>query len=308
MDTKFGVVYRVFDANEPGRVRYVGQTINGLRSRERSHWGDARRSTRPLYPFARFLKKRPDDGTVVFEEIETVPISELDEREIHWIAYYRGIGQADLNITDGGGGYRGRVYTDEEREAKRQYMLGRFRGELAPSAKLNWSQVREIRDRRQKSWVSEVELAEEYGITQMGINAILRNTYWVDEGFDPATIKVRPPETHANNRQIPLDMVQEIRALRMREWVPEKEIARRYGLTRSNVNNILRNHRWPDPDYKPELLVRAGGDGLGSKLTRNQADEIRLLKGSGLTQTRIGEMYGISQTQVSRIFRGVRWA
>lgn len=307
MDEKLGLIYLVVDTREPDRVRYVGQTIKSLRARERSHWGDARRATRPKYPMQRFLKKRADDGSVEFRVIEEVPQRDLDAREIHWIAYYRSLDQADLNVTDGGGGLRGRVYTDEEREAKRASMLGRFRGEDGPQSKLTWAEVRDIRTRRLESWTSEQDLATEYGISQMIVNKILRNEYWIDNEFAPDQVIKRPTQTYANNRQIPAEMVAEIRSLRMREWVPEAEIARRYGLTRSNVNNILRNHRWPDPEYDPALLVPAGGDGFGSKLTREQVDEIRSLKGTGLKQREIGEMYGVSQTQVSRIFRGVRW-
>lgn len=303
-----GVIYKVYDATKPGRVRYIGQTVRGVRARERGHWAEAKRLPESTIPMHRFLRKRPDDGvTVVFEVLETTPVEFLDDREIHWISFYRDIGQADLNVTDGGGGFRGRVYSEEEREAKRLSMMGRFRGDKAPSAKLTWEDVREIRKHRQLAWTSEEELAEIFGVNQMSINSILRNLYWVDEGFDPETIIPRPAYTHANNRQIPEETVREIRELRMREWVSEKEIARRYGLTRSNVNNILRAHRWPDPTYDPSKLIRAGGDGMGSKITPEQAEEIKGLRGSGLLQREIGDLYGISQTQVSRIFRGVRW-
>lgn len=299
-----GFIYRVYDRREPNRTRYVGQTIKTVPIRARGHWRDARRLSK--YPIHHFLNKR-DVEDVVFEAIEEVPVSDLDRREVYWIAHYRSSGEADLNVTDGGSGFRGRKFSEEERKARREAMTGKYRGERHGNHKLTWEDVREIREVRAERWVSEQDLSIEYGVTQSVINKILRNMSWVDDEYDPSSVKPRPAETHANNRQITKELVDEIRQLRTREWVPESEIARRYRLTRSNVNNILRNHRWPDPNYDPAQLVQAGGDGLGSKLTSTQAAEIRSLKGTGLLQREIAEKYGISQTQVSRIFRNVRW-
>ena len=306
-DNRTGVIYVIFDVREPDKVRYVGLTSVSLNHRRGGHWTDSQRGELPIH---RFLRKRNHDrGLVSFQVIdEAESMDELNDLEMGWIAYYRSIGQADLNITDGGGGTRGRKMTDEQKEEKRQSMLGRFRGEnFKGELKLSWDKVRDIRRRAQTKWESQHDLADEFGVTQSIIARVLTNISWIDETFDPGTVKPRPAETHANNRQSPVEVVKEILELRKREWIPEREIGRRYGLTRSNVNNILRNHRWPDPEYNPKDLVTAGGNGNGSKLTEEDVIEIRRRVKSGELQRVVGESYGIGQVQVSRIVRGVRW-
>lgn len=303
----FGEIYMVTDIQEPHRVRYAGLTTRGLRERSSGHWTESRNGTLPIN---RFLKKRAGrKSDVAFTVIDTADnLEELNQKEVEWIAFFRSIGYADLNITDGGGGTKGRKMSQEEKERKRQAMIGVFRGDKHRGVvKLSWALVREIRERASASWEPHAQLATEYGVSQDVISGVIANTRWRDKSYDPATAKSRPPESHANNRQIEESVVKEIRELRMREWVPEMEIARRYNLTRSNVNNILRNHRWPDPNYDPARLVLAGGNGNGSKLTEADVVVIRSRVAAGETQSRVGQDYGIKQTQVSRIVRGVRW-
>lgn len=303
----FGEIYVVTDLQEPHRVRYVGLTTRGLRARSSGHWTESRTGTLPIN---RFLKKRAArKSDVVFTVIDTASsLEELNQKEVEWIAFFRSTGDADLNITDGGGGTRGRKMSQDEKERKRQAMIGVFRGgKHRGVVKLSWSLVREIRERASTSWEPHAQLAAEYGVSQDVVSGVIANTRWRDESYDPATAKPRPPETHANNRQIEESVVKEIRELRMREWVPETEIARRYNLTRSNVNNILRNHRWHDPLYDPKNLALAGGNGRGSKLTEDDVITIRSRVAAGERQAEVGQDYGIKQTQVSRIVRGARW-
>ena len=305
----YGVIYVIVDRQEPERVRYVGQTTRGIPYRRQGHWTDAAKGNLPVN---RFLEKRRHrKSEVEFQEIDTAETrEELDDKEVFWISEFRSIGQADLNLTDGGGGAKGRRMSDAEKEAKRKSMIGRFRGDkYLGEVKLTWDIVRQIREQSTQRWESQQDIAERYGVTQSVIYKVLQNRAWIDDEYTPDfdKIKTRPPETHANNRQIPESVVKEIRELRMREWVPEKEIARRYGLTRSNVNNILRNFRWPDPEYDPSKMVKAGGNGTGSKLVESDVVEIRRRAKAGEFQREIAKDFGIEQTQVSRIVRGVQW-
>ena len=304
-----GVIYVITDRDDPDRVRYVGLTRRKPGIRLSGHWTECiNGGTRPIN---NFLRKRLSDRTRVVMAViqECSDEDELKAAEIGWIAYYRERGQADLNLTDGGEGMWGYRMSEEQKEEKRQSMIGRFRGEAyRGETKLTWARVREIRSRAKSSWISQQSLADEYGVTQSVIRKVLLNTAWIDENYDPATLPSRPAETHANNRQTTREIVDEIRALRMREWVTEREIAKRYGMTRSNVQNILSGLRWEDPNYDPRMLVRAGGNGTGSKLTADDVTAIRDRCAAGEYQRVVAADFGITQTQVSRIVRGVRWA
>jgi predicted DNA-binding protein (UPF0251 family) len=58
---------------------------------------------------------------------------------------------------------------------------------------------------------------------------------------------------------------------------------------------------------KPESVPRGESHGM-VKLTADQVEEIRRLYAEGLYyQRELGEMFGVSQTQVGRIVRGTRW-
>ena len=71
--------------------------------------------------------------------------------------------------------------------------------------------------------------------------------------------------------------------------------------TRSQ-NAIRRQEHGTQYAPKGELSATA-------KLTESEVEEIRVLGRSGLvSQARIGDRYGVSQTQVGRIIRGERWA
>lgn len=105
------IIYGLCD--EP-RVRYVGQTKNGLQSRLRSHINSA--GTKPpggkANPSTQWLRKRRQQGIKIDARIlceidsgdDDVDMMLLDWAEIHLISHYRSLGEADLNVTDGGQG------------------------------------------------------------------------------------------------------------------------------------------------------------------------------------------------------------
>lgn len=92
----------------------------------------------------------------------------------------------------------------------------------------------------------------------------------------------------------------EIRSL-CRQRVPQEDIARRFGITQSNVSHINRGKTW----------THVEGEGSthrpGSKLTDEQVREIRALLASGEeSQAAIGRRYGVGQRHISDIKRGRR--
>lgn len=82
----------------------------------------------------------------------------------------------------------------------------------------------------------------------------------------------------------------------------QPELARRYGLTQGGVSHIVRGNAYPDaggPIAEPRY---------GAKLTEEHVAAIRRLCATKtVPQNEIARMYGISQSQVSRIRTGVNW-
>lgn len=84
------------------RIRYVGLTSKTLEQRFAQHLYSARKGTvSALYIW---MRKHAADEFDIVELCSANSTQELNEQEIFLIEAYRSIGQADLNLTDGGTG------------------------------------------------------------------------------------------------------------------------------------------------------------------------------------------------------------
>ncbi|MBT2499404.1 GIY-YIG nuclease family protein [Agromyces sp. ISL-38] len=121
-----GTVYG-FRVRATGEYRYVGQTTKTLRRRMSEHRKVARKGRKT--PFYDWLRKSPDDAyeVVVLEHVVTTR-EDLGHAEIGWIALYRATGDRLLNLSEGGLGPTGVVWTDEQRKAAGDRARGRPTG------------------------------------------------------------------------------------------------------------------------------------------------------------------------------------
>lgn len=117
-----GIVYgiRLKDSSE---YRYVGITTKTLSRRFHQHLRNAASGRKT--PFYDWVRKHGSDDLIaeVLEVFDDLPA--LGDAEIEWIAYLRSQGERLLNISDGGLGPTGVVWTKEQREAARLRSLGR---------------------------------------------------------------------------------------------------------------------------------------------------------------------------------------
>lgn len=121
-----GTVYG-FRVRATGEFRYVGQTTKPLARRLSEHRGAARRGRRT--PFYDWLRKTPDDAyEVVLLERVTTTREDLGLAEISWITLYRATGDRLLNLSEGGLGPTGVVWTEEQRKAAGDRARGRPTG------------------------------------------------------------------------------------------------------------------------------------------------------------------------------------
>jgi hypothetical protein len=145
-----GCVYGV-RAVGSDEYRYVGLTTGTILRRRSEHFKSAERGKKT--PFADWLRKRGNREEVFFESLELVMSEDLDDlgaAEQKWIKRLRSEGHRLLNLTDGGLGPRGYVWTAEQRQAAADRMRGKKRknvprGPDHPS--WGWSPSDELRAR-----------------------------------------------------------------------------------------------------------------------------------------------------------------
>lgn len=103
--------------------RYVGLTTKSIDYRLSQHLKLARQGRKT--PFYDWLRKQ-ETGSVVAEELQAAcSLQALGQAEIEWIAYLKRDGDRLLNISAGGLGPTGVVWTKEQREAARVRSTGR---------------------------------------------------------------------------------------------------------------------------------------------------------------------------------------
>lgn len=254
-----GWIYAVYDAREPERVRYVGKTQVSIKERTTGHWYDARRQTRRSNSrMVNWLLKRLDQPEIVgFREVGFYPsLSELNHAEISLIAELRAIGQADLNIADGGEGRAGVPWSEETRKK----VVGLYAGEKHPNASITWQSVNRVRELAQSRWVPREEAASLLGCGPSNAAKVLNGTVWHDSAYDPDG-RVKKPRDKSRSEKVwtrilNWETVNEIRELRKSKWVPLIELSKMYGVGKSNMGYILSNVNWFDPEYNPENLAK----------------------------------------------------
>ncbi len=100
---------------DTGEIRYVGQTSRGTK-RFTEHAKGMKCSDGSIYK-KYWVQQLLDTGKIFDSHIlTTLPdASQLDTAEIYWIAFLKSRGHRLTNLTDGGGGVRGRRHSDEEK-------------------------------------------------------------------------------------------------------------------------------------------------------------------------------------------------
>lgn len=107
-------IYSLIDPRD-GSHRYVGKTVRPLRARLVSHKQAAMRGNLPVNRWARkvaHIKFGPE-----INWLETVEVGDdWAAREKFWIAEFRNRGERLLNLTDGGEGLPGLLFTESHKQ------------------------------------------------------------------------------------------------------------------------------------------------------------------------------------------------
>lgn len=102
-----GYIYAIQCKCHPERgIRYVGQTVKTVASREYHHKWTARKEGGRRTPLHNWIRKHGEDNIEVFE-LDRCSEDRVDDLEKTWIARFRGAGYELLNILEGGSQPRG---------------------------------------------------------------------------------------------------------------------------------------------------------------------------------------------------------
>lgn len=102
-------IYKLLDPITK-EIRYIGKTVKSLDKRLNDHIYDCKRATNHRTNWINSLLKK--ELIPIIEEIENVPWSKSQDREMYWIAYFKEKGYKLCNATIGGEGCLGRVLSD----------------------------------------------------------------------------------------------------------------------------------------------------------------------------------------------------
>lgn len=295
----YGVVYHVTHEREPDRVRYVGQTTLGVTHRARGHWNDAGRYGNRTRMSAWLNKHRSERGSIRFEVVQTCySREELNAVEIAHIFELRGVGQADLNLTDGGEGHLGAEFT----EGHRRKISDASRGAKSHLAKTTWAVVRNARE-DYIAGVKSNDVAKRYGLDPSNARKILRNVTWVDPNYSPPSIEELGNRGEFSNSRISWETVNEMRRRacevrkRAEDWGVE------YGMTYGQARSILSGKTFKDPTFDPKRVRRNNAHQV---LEVEDVRRIRSLRGVSSAQS-IADEYGLRKNAILRIWSGESW-
>ncbi|WP_082590620.1 NUMOD3 domain-containing DNA-binding protein [Agromyces sp. Soil535] len=116
--------FRTYDSRE---IRYVGMTTASVTVRERQHFKTAASGRKtPLYDWLR--KEGREHAIAVPLEVVLTGLDDLAEAEIRWIARLRRGGHRLLNLSEGGKGPNGHIWTEKQRRAAGDRARGRPTG------------------------------------------------------------------------------------------------------------------------------------------------------------------------------------
>lgn len=110
-ENKVGKIYILKDPCTD-EIRYVGQTIQSLESRMKTHIWDSLYRDNGKYniPKCNWMRKLIlEERLPVVVEIESVDKTLLNDREVYWIKHFKSIGCKLLNLTAGGTDMCGKI-------------------------------------------------------------------------------------------------------------------------------------------------------------------------------------------------------
>lgn len=282
-------IYGLVDPRKKDKIRYVGKA-DSPRTRLNGHMADSRKKKNRKRPVVCWIKELGLAGLKPeMVIIEQVSVDKWKEAEIYWIALYRFRYDDLLNVHDGGDTCSFEEYS---------------RGEDRPNAKLTDDLVLEMRNLRAQGTTIST-LAQRFGIDTAGVVKICHGEMWKHVS-GPIT------RSFSCRDRLTEEQVIEIRTLRA-QGMKNMDIATITDVDSGTVSRICRGKMWENMGgpittgacYREPLKSE---DAPNTKLTSEQVVHIREMYATEeYTQEQIGEMFGISSSNVYSIVAHQTW-
>lgn len=163
---------------------------------------------------------------------------------------------------------------------------------------------------------SETQLGERFSVSVATISRVLARNIFMpeDDGVQPA-IDAQLAKSVTRIREgrkytVTPEQVKHMRDLYAKGNHTQEQLAAHYGISRKQVNTILRGLQWRDVDG-PLIAGATESKGEGNnqaKLTEDKVQEIRQLAKTGKSQYAIAKKFQVSQSTIGKILTGRTWA
>jgi group I intron endonuclease len=174
-----------------------------------------------------------------------------------------------------------------------------------PRAKLNWEQVKEIRDLYKTGKFNMKELSDKYLVCFGAISDIIRNINWFDPNYEISKRKRIDSRATLNWEQI-----KKVRDLYRVGNFTQKEIAEKFNISRGYIQRVLENKNKYDKlyIYVKKTNLQNGENNPRAKLTWEQVKEIRnLYKTGNYFRKDLAEKFNVSEGCVQDIVKNRNW-
>lgn len=120
--------------------------------------------------------------------------------------------------------------------------------------------------------------------------------------------RIKHGENH-HSASLTEDDIRQIRKFGEGSDLTRQQIASRFGIVRTTVNDILTGRTWQhvDPDWNPPKSKSRGTKHPNAKLTEDDVREIRRLSANGLSQRKLAAQFGVSRGTIEPILKGETW-
>jgi group I intron endonuclease len=259
---RIGTVYRVTCKCHPEEgIRYVGQTIRTLPNRASNHKNDAKNPKSPRHHshFCNWMRLHGLEN-IVFEAVEEVPESRLDDREVYWMARYRLEGHRLTNKAEGGAQPRGYTQSEETRKKISDALRGRKYGPLSEEHKRKMSESlkghpvsQETREKLRKAntgktlseetrrKISEVQKGKKHRPETVEKRNRAVSLAWTPERRQEQSLRSRGE--NASNSVLTEDKVREMRKMRL-DGNTYQAIADTFGVSRCTATRVIKRTAW----------------------------------------------------------------
>lgn len=271
------VIYGLVDPRTE-KIRYVGKSRN-VNKRYNAHLYESKNtSTHKECWIANLLSNELAPELQIIEEVDE---NTWEERERYWIDHFNIKGNNLTNLTPGGDGSSGYVWTDKQKKG------------LSESLKEMWD------DKSFRDKMSAIHEDPEHR-AKLSRNSKKK---WKDIDYrKKVTHAIRESRDEAFRKKMSEKISDVWKSPGYREAYLESDARQEY---REKMVDIA-TKRWEDTDYRKRAIA-SFRKSSHTKLTKEKVKKIRELNAKGHTYDKLAEMFNVHRSTIGRAVRHETW-